>query len=89
VYYSMQLRRNGAIYRLLHAKNGDHFYTTSQTEANNAIYTFGYQSEGIRVTCSIWPRRVTTALYRLLQVAFGNVNATQSHVGRPPLQVQG
>jgi len=33
------------VYRL--QGNGDHFYTTSETERDNAISQYGYHSEGI------------------------------------------
>lgn len=35
------------LYRLYAPGSGDHFYTTSVAERDNAITAYGYQSEGI------------------------------------------
>jgi Repeat of unknown function (DUF5648) len=44
---------------------GDHFYTTSGVERNNAISTYGYGDEGI--ACYVFDSvQQTTGLYRLL-----------------------
>jgi hypothetical protein len=34
------------LYRLLHRSIEDHFYTTSEDEADNAILRLGYEDEG-------------------------------------------
>jgi hypothetical protein len=48
---------------------GDHFYTTSAAERDNAIANFGYSSEG--VACYVFDSQApgTTPLYRLLKAA--------------------
>jgi len=53
------------VYRLYSGSQGDHFYTTSQSERNNAIENLGYQDEGIEWIAFDEQRRGTTAVYRL------------------------
>ena len=38
---------SSALFRLYHPISGDHFYTTSLAERDNAIANLGYTSEGI------------------------------------------
>lgn len=53
------------LYRYRHATSGDHFFTTSLDEGNQAIARFGYISEG--VCCHIAATHLpgTTPLYRI------------------------
>jgi hypothetical protein len=53
------------LFRLL-GGNGDHFYTTSSAERDNAVANLGYVSEG--VACEVFPapQAGTTPLFRLL-----------------------
>ncbi|SDP64670.1 hypothetical protein SAMN04487914_1234 [Arthrobacter sp. ok909] len=54
------------------AKHGDHFYTTSSVERDNAVQKYGYQKEGI--ACYIFDTQQpgTDALYRLLNSQNGD-----------------
>jgi hypothetical protein len=57
------------LYRLYSPGTGDHFYTTSAIERDDAIATYGYQDEG--TACHVFSRQAadTTPLYRLLKPA--------------------
>jgi hypothetical protein len=71
-----------ALYRLLNPNNGDHFYTTSLAERDNAIAAFGYRSEDI--ACYAYDSQVpgTTPLYRLLNPTIGHHFYTTSAAER-------
>ena len=60
------------LFRLLNPKTGDHLYTTSVSERDSAIASFGYQSEGI--TCYVFGAQApgTIPLFRLLNPQTGH-----------------
>ena len=73
--YSKRLGKSKPLYRLLSKGNnaGDHFYTTSVSEGNNAIKQHNYVYEGI--SCYIFDTQeegVTVPLYRLLSNKIGD-----------------
>lgn len=49
---STQIGDSRPLYRSFRGQNGDHFYTTSLAEHNNAIASSGYADEG--VACYVW-----------------------------------
>jgi len=62
-----------AFYRLFKGTTGDHFYTTSYDEAQNAEKNFGYKSEGIACYVYSYAADDTVPLYRLYK------SSTQHH----------
>jgi len=71
-----------ALYRLLNPNSGDHFYTTSAAERDNAVSSFGYRSEG--TACYVYNAQISTtrALYRLLNPNSGDHFYTTSEPER-------
>ena len=43
--YSTQLPNTVPLYRLFNPQNGDHFYTASASEGDNAVRQYGYRNE--------------------------------------------
>jgi predicted patatin/cPLA2 family phospholipase len=80
--FALQTPGTAAFYRLLHPINGDHFYTTSPAERDNAIVTHGYQAEGI--ACYVYDTQAagTTAFYRLVNPTNGDHFYTTSTIER-------
>ena len=60
------------LFRLLNPKTGDHLYTTSVSERDSAIASFGYQSEGIAGYVFDSQAPGTTPLFRLLNPKTGD-----------------
>jgi hypothetical protein len=60
------------LFRLLNSKTGDHLYTTSVSERDSAIASFGYQSEGIAGYVFDSQAPGTTPLFRLLNPKTGD-----------------
>jgi hypothetical protein len=60
------------LHRLFNASNGDHFYTTSDAERDNAIAKFGYVSENEACFVPAAAAAGTTALHRLLNNTNGD-----------------
>jgi hypothetical protein len=61
---------------------GDHFYTTSTTERDNAVVTYGYQYEGIACYAFDTQAPGTTALFRLYNPQTGDHFYTTSTTER-------
>lgn len=45
--YDQQVKGTVAVYRAFHPSIGDHFYTTSRTEFDNAVRNLGYKAESV------------------------------------------
>jgi hypothetical protein len=73
------------LYRLVNTKNGDHFYTVSAQERDNAVQAFDYIFEGI--ACYVLPAydRVGVPLYRMLHANNGDHFYTISEAERDRL----
>ena len=74
---------SSALFRLYHPISGDHFYTTSLAERDNAIANLGYTSEGI--ACYVFDTPVggaTGELFRLYHPISGDHFYTISDVER-------
>lgn len=57
------------LYRFLHPKWGQHFFTSDRTESQSAVSNYGYKSEGICCYISPSPTPDTVPLYRLRRTA--------------------
>lgn len=70
------------LYRLYNPRTGDHFYTTSAIERDNAIAMYGYQDE--RTECFVFATQApgTTSLFRLVNPATGDHFYTASAAER-------
>jgi hypothetical protein len=60
------------LYRLYNSSTGDHFYTTSTAERDNAIAQYGYVSEGTAGNVFVAQQPGTTDLYRLYNSSTGD-----------------
>jgi serine/threonine protein kinase/ribosomal protein L33 len=60
------------MYRLVSATTGDHFYTMSAAERNNAVAAYGYRNEGIAYYTFSGPVANSVPLYRLVSTTTGH-----------------
>jgi hypothetical protein len=65
------------LFRLYDTIQGDHLYTTSSAERDQAVATLGYTDEGIAAYVSATPQNGLVPLYRLW-------NASAGHHPSPP-----
>jgi hypothetical protein len=61
-----------ALHRLLNPTNGDHYYTVSESERDNAVANFGYRYEGIACHAFTSQDAGATPLHRLLNPTNGD-----------------
>jgi hypothetical protein len=78
--FAVDTQAQSALYRVYKQSNGDHLYTVSETERDNAINYFGYVDEG--VACYVYETQVTDTvpLYRLFKSSSGDHFYTISEV---------
>jgi predicted acylesterase/phospholipase RssA len=67
--YDAPTPESGELFRMVHPNTGDHFYTTSGEERQNAIDNLGYVYEGIACFVLMAATPGTIPLYRLRRVS--------------------
>jgi hypothetical protein len=80
--YDAPTPESGELFRMVHPNTGDHFYTTSGEERQNAIDNLGYVYEGIACFVLMAATPGTIPLYRLRNPSNGDHFYTASIVER-------